>query len=172
MHASRPLTLLVAAALIIVGLIAAAPRARAANVTFVLEMKGITFSPSSLRAEPGDNVTIVVFNNETGAVPHTFDLDAYGVHLGTLGDPIAQGESRSATFIARAGTFYFYCSMPGHTTNPGTKLGTGMVGTLQVGEASSSDPTAVIVVGLVILAVSLAAIIYFGRRGDKKSKSP
>lgn len=170
MRASRPLSLVVAITLLTIGVLATAPRAQAKDVTFVIEAKEIAFSPDVLRVEPGDNVTIIVFNNESNGLPHTFDLDAFGVHLGS----VLPGENRSATFTAdRNGTFYFYCDIGGHATNHGTPSGTGMVGTLQVGEPSSpSDPTPVIVGGLLILFVSLAAIVYAARRGSKKPKSP
>jgi len=106
-----------------------------------------------------------VFNNESSLISHTFDIDAFGVHRGSVSNPILPGENQSATFTAdRSGTFSFYCSFPGHET---------MVGTLQVGEPPpSTDPTPIIVGGLLILLVSLAAIAYAARRGSKKPKSP
>lgn len=174
MRASRLSSLGVAATLLSLGLLAVAPHAQAKDVTVVIEAKGSLFSPDFLRVDPGDVVTIIVSNNETSAIPHTFDLDAYGVHLGTPSIPILAGENGSVTFTAdRAGTFYFYCSMPGHASSQGGGRWTGMAGRLQVGEAPpSSDPTGVIVGGLVVLAVSLAAIVYFARRGERKPKSP
>ena len=170
---SRLLALTLALAFLPIGLVAVAPRVRAANVTLVVEIANVAFSPNSLRVEPGDTVTIRVFNNETLNIGHTFELDAYNVHLGTVGSPINRGENRSATFTATAGTFYFYCAIPGHAVNGGTRAGTGMVGTLQVGEAPPpSDPTPVIVGGLVVLVVSVVAIVYASRRASKKPKSP
>jgi len=173
LRASRPLAVVVATALISLGMLASAPMARAANVPVVLEMKDVTFTPNFVRVEPGDVVTLFVFNNETLNIPHGFSLDPYGVHIGTVSDPVNRGENRSGTFTAIAGTFYFYCPIPGHSVNGGTRSGTGMVGTLQVGEAPPpTDPTPVIVGGLVVLLVSLAAIAYASRRASRKPKPP
>jgi len=171
MRASRPLALVVATTLVALGLLATAPQAQAKDITFVIEAKEFAFSPNLLRVDPGDNVTIVVFNNETTS-NHTFDLDEYNVHLGTRSSPILPGENRSATFTAnRTGTFYFYCNIFGHATDQGGGRWTGMAGRLQVGEPPAFDPTPVIVGGLVVLVVSFAAIAYVTRRGKKKPKS-
>ncbi|HKZ63377.1 MAG TPA: cupredoxin domain-containing protein [Thermoplasmata archaeon] len=168
MHVSRPLTFVIAISLFALSLLVAAPRVQGKNVTFVIEAKNITFTPDFLPVDPGDNVTIIVFNNESGTIPHTFDLDEFNIHLGT----IARGENRSATFIAdRAGTFYFYCSIFGHATPQGGGRWTGMAGRLQVGPPPP-DATPVIVGGLAVLFVSLAAIAFVARRGAKKPKSP
>ena len=172
MHVSRSMTLVVVASLLVFGPLAVAPPAQAANVTFVIEAKGIAFSPSYLRVEPGDIVTIIVFNNETSAILHTFDIDEYGIHLGTPAIPIPAGGSGNATFTAdRAGTFYYHCKITFHATSQGGGRWTGMAGRLQVGEPPS-DPMPVIVGGLAVLFVSLAAIAYAARRGAKKPKSP
>lgn len=161
-------TILVAA----LGILVTAPRAQAKEVTFVIEAKLFDFSPTLLIVDPGDNVTIIVFNNETSS-PHTFDLDEYGIHLGTQSDPILPGQNRTAIFTASiAGTFYFYCNVVGHATHQGAQW-TGMAGRLQVGAAPPpSDPTPIIVGGLVVLGVSLAAIAYAMRRGAGKPRSP
>jgi len=147
---------------------------RAANVTVVLELKDTAFSPNFVRVEPGDVVTLIVYNNETltTPLPHAFSLDAYGVHIGTVSDPVNRGENRSGSFTAIAGTFYFYCPFPGHSVNGGTRSGTGMVGTLQVGDAPPADPTPVIIGGLVVLLVSIGAIAYASRRASRKPKEP
>lgn len=169
MHASRPLTWIASSMLLTLGLFAAAPSAQAKDVTFVIEARNFAFSPAFLQVDPGDVVTIIVFNNETGVIPHTFDLDAYGVHLGSVSNPIPSGQNRSATFTAdEAGTLYFYCSIPGHATNQGGGRWTGMAGRLQVGEAPPpGDATPVIVGGLVVLFASLGAIAYAVRRKKK-----
>lgn len=170
MHLSRPLTWFVAWTLLALGLFVAIPSAQAENVTFMIEAKNFAFAPAFLRVDPGDTVTIIVFNNETGAIPHTFDLDAYGVHLGTVSAPIPAGENRTAAFTAdQAGTYYFYCAMPGHASNQGGGRWTGMAGRLQVGEAPPpADAMPVIIGGLVVLFASLAAIAYVTRRKKKQ----
>jgi len=170
----RPVAVLAFVALLAFSSLSAAPPAKAKNVTFVIEMRNFTFSPDFLQVDPGDNVTIVVFNNETVDVPHTFDLDASNIHLGTVSDPMRLGENRTATFTVNAeGTFYFHCAIPGHATNQGGGRWAGMAGRLQVGEAPPpADLTPIIVAGVVVLAMSLAAVVYVARRGKEKEKSP
>jgi len=76
----------------------------------------------------GTSVTIVVMNAE--AFEHDFFLDGYLVHINGL---MSQGAERSATFTAdEAGSFTYYCTIPGHRAT--------MQGTLIVGEPSKPGP--------------------------------
>src|SRR6058998_373425 len=151
-----------------------APRAEAKNVTVVIEMRNFAYAPNFLQVDPGDNVSIVVFNNESGSIPHTFDLDTLNVHLGTVNDPMLPGENRSVTFSTdRAGTYWFHCAISGHATNAGGERWTGMAGRLQVGAAPSpGDATPIIAGGLVVLVVSVAGVVFVTRRGKEREKSP
>lgn len=76
------------------------------------------FSPSSLTAAAG-SVTVHLENQ--GAIEHDFTIegmDEISVHA----DP---GQSASYDYELDAGTYTFYCSIPGHRE-------TGMEGTLEV----------------------------------------
>jgi plastocyanin len=145
------------------------PRAQAKDVSFAIEMRSIAFNPDLVRVDPGDVVTIRVFNNDTG-VPHTFDLPAFNVHLGTVSAPIQPGENRSVTFTAdRTGVFYFYCSIAGHATEAGGGRWTGMAGRLEVGDPSRPvDLAPIIVIVIVGLAVGLVAVAYYAVRRKRK----
>jgi len=168
----RLLSIGVLVSLLALALLATTPQAQAKNVTYVIEAKDVVFSPDYLRVEPGDNVTIIVFNNESGPIPHTFELDEFNVHLGTLAAPIPRGENRSVTFIAdRAGTFYFYCRIEGHATHLGGGRWTNMAGRLQVGPPPPADLMPVIVGGLAVVSVSVAIVVYAARRAATKRKS-
>jgi plastocyanin len=76
-----------------------------------------TFSVSTLTAEPG-RVAIRFANNDL--FWHTFSIDALGVDLRV---PVNAEEKIS--FVAPAGTYEFYCAIPGHAL-------IGMKGTLVV----------------------------------------
>lgn len=140
------------------------PRAQAKDVSFAIEMRSIAFNPDLVRVDPGDIVTIRVFNNDT-SVPHTFDLPAFNVHVGTIASPIAPGETRTVTFTAdREGVFYFHCSITGHSQEAGADRWTGMAGVLQVGTPRTADLTPIILVGVIALAAVLGLVFYGVRR--------
>ncbi len=83
------------------------------------------FTPGQLQVAGPGEVTIVLHN--TGAVEHDFTID------GVPGKAYARpGETSRATFkLARAGTYTFFCSLPGHRE-------AGMQGTLIVGAAAAA----------------------------------
>jgi plastocyanin len=83
-----------------------------------LEMRNTAFLQTQLRAQPG-TVSIAVSNHDL--FWHTFTIDALHVNVDT---PI--GADRRVTFSAAAGTYEFYCRVPGHRA-------AGMKGTLKVG---------------------------------------
>jgi glucose/arabinose dehydrogenase/plastocyanin len=79
--------------------------------------------PSELRFDPAE-VTIPADTEVTlslpneGALPHNFSIDELGVS-----ETMQAGETKEATITAPAGTYEFYCNIPGHRE-------AGMVGTL------------------------------------------
>ena len=74
------------------------------------------FEPGSLSVTAGSPVTVTLEN--AGQAPHDFVID--GFDFGLLTDP---GDSNSDTETFEAGTYTFYCSIPGHRE-------AGMEGTL------------------------------------------
>ncbi len=98
-----------------------------ANATSTASMKSFTvsgtefaFSPNTLSVNKGDTVKITFTNN--GTLPHNFTITELAVKSKT----IMPGQSDTVTFIAdKAGTFVYFCSVPGHKDK-------GMVGTFTV----------------------------------------
>jgi plastocyanin len=82
-----------------------------------LQTVNIAYVPDSLQAR-GGKVTVAVRNRDL--FWHTFTIDALKVDVRA---PV--GRLQSATFEALAGTYTFYCRIPGHVT-------LGMRGTLTV----------------------------------------
>ena len=77
------------------------------------------FSPNTLTVAKGTKVTINLTNS--GPIPHTFTLDAFKINVAL--DP---GKTGTASFTpTAAGTYYFYCAVPGHAA-------AGMVGKITV----------------------------------------
>ena len=77
------------------------------------------FVPTTLTVELGEPVNIALRNE--GNLLHDLTIDEFGFRV--VAGP---GETRTAGFVPdRAGTFTFYCSVPGHAQ-------AGMVGTLVV----------------------------------------
>ena len=69
--------------------------------------KGVWFSVKEIRVKKGDSVRIVVTNTKG---MHDFVIDEFGVKQET---PL--NEKTVIEFVAdKAGTFEYYCSMPGH----------------------------------------------------------
>jgi nitrite reductase (NO-forming) len=80
------------------------------------------FDPRAISVPEGSTVEIALTNE--GLVEHDFVLDEAQFRLYT-----AAGESDTGTFVVpAAGTYTFYCSIPGHRE-------AGMVGTLTVNPA-------------------------------------
>jgi uncharacterized cupredoxin-like copper-binding protein len=82
-------------------------------------MVDLAFQPSSITI-PADTETEFEFAN-TGASLHDFAVD----ELGGVIIALEPGQEGSATITAPAGTYTFYCSVPGHRE-------AGMEGTLTV----------------------------------------
>lgn len=79
----------------------------------------IAFEPKELTIPANTDVTVTVTN--TGALQHDFTID----ELGVASDLLDGGMSTTVTINAAAGSYEFYCSVPGHKE-------AGMVGTLIV----------------------------------------
>jgi len=151
-------------ALLFGSFVSASPTARAASRTFVIEMSNIQFHPALLQADPGDSVTVHVFNNDT--VGHTFDIAELAVHIGNRTNPLQPGQNDSRTFTAdRGGTFWFFCDIPGHAARAGTGY-SGMAGRLIIGQAGTPqlDPTLYIIVGVAVTAAIVLVALYVLRR--------
>lgn len=158
-------SLVVACALLVAALapVMWSPEAHAADVTFVLEMRNVIFDPDVLTVNPGDRVTILVFNNDS--FDHTFELPDFGVSSGVIGG----GGFWETTFTANEpGTHYFYCAIPGHATPLGGGRWDGMAGQLIVGSPSDGpDPLPIVIGGVVVLAIVLIAVTIVATRKKK-----
>ncbi len=84
-----------------------------------ISMVDLAFEPSDLTIAADTDATIVLTNN--GAAPHNFYFDDLDIHSGTL----SSGDTETLTVNLPAGTYTFYCNVPGHKQ-------AGMVGTLTV----------------------------------------
>ena len=81
-------------------------------------MVDIAFQPDALSIPANTDVTVSLPN--TGAALHNFSIDELGIDV-----DVAPGDTGSATINAPAGTYEFYCNVPGHKE-------AGMLGTLTV----------------------------------------
>ncbi len=112
------LGLVVAAA----GLLAACGGSPATPAPLVINLKAedIKYDSMAITAKVGQAVTVNIQN--AGALEHSLVIDALNVKL----EHIQAGQTSSITFTpTAAGTFEFYCNVPGHKD-------AGMKGTLTV----------------------------------------
>ena len=85
-----------------------------------LKAEDIKYDTTALTAKVGDEVTVSLQN--TGALEHSFVIDELNVKL----EKVQPGQTGTVTFTAsKAGTYTFYCDVPGHKE-------AGMTGTLTV----------------------------------------
>jgi uncharacterized cupredoxin-like copper-binding protein len=89
----------------------------AGGATISVEATEFQFSPKDISTSAGSK-TIELKNK--GSVEHDFTVDALGIKLHTT-----PGETKSTTAELKAGSYEFYCSIPGHKE-------AGMVGKLTV----------------------------------------
>jgi len=75
--------------------------------TLTVSAKEFVFDPATLSVPADEEVTIEVVN--AGTVEHDFSLDEAGVKI-----LAAATETASGSFTVAAGTYTFYCSVPGH----------------------------------------------------------
>jgi heme/copper-type cytochrome/quinol oxidase subunit 2 len=105
---------------------------------FRIEASRFTYTPSILKVNPGDRVTLELASSD---VVHGLAVDGYGLQVSA--DP---GQTARLTFVAdRPGTFRFRCSV---TCGP---LHPFMIGKIQVGENSMLWRAA----GLALLTVTM-----------------
>jgi glucose/arabinose dehydrogenase/uncharacterized cupredoxin-like copper-binding protein len=83
-----------------------------------ITMVDIKFDPNALTIPANTDVTISLPNN--GASMHNFSIDQLNISV-----DVQPGQTGSVTINAPAGTYEFYCNVPGHKA-------AGMVGTLTV----------------------------------------
>jgi plastocyanin len=96
---------------------AASSDGNAASETTVT-MVDIAFQPDALTIPANTDVTVSLPN--TGASLHNFSIDELGIDV-----DVSPGDTGSATINAPAGTYEYYCNVPGHKE-------AGMLGTLTV----------------------------------------
>lgn len=86
------------------------------------------FTPSTISAAPGEAFQLKLSSAD---LPHTFTIAELGLNI-SVG--AGQTVTREVT-VDKAGTYTFYCSVPGHRP-------AGMEGTLVVGAGGAAPPTA------------------------------
>ncbi len=100
----------------------------ATGETFQVSGKEFAFEPANLTATADTPFTVEFAN--AGLMEHDFvieGMDSGEMHMGS-GEGnmhLGPGSTGSATFTLAAGTYKFFCSIPGHEVS-------GMVGTLTV----------------------------------------
>jgi cytochrome c len=83
-----------------------------------VESVDIDFNPNEFTIPANTDVTVHLPNN--GAAPHNFSIEELGIDV-----DIAPGEEQTITINAPAGTYEYFCDVPGHSE-------AGMVGTMTV----------------------------------------
>jgi uncharacterized cupredoxin-like copper-binding protein len=104
-----------------------APPAQGAATPVTITSHDIFFEPTELTIPANTDVTISLPNE--GAAAHNFSIDDLGVSV-----DLPPGETQEVVINAPAGTYEFYCNVPGHKE-------AGMVGTLTV-SAEAAAPAA------------------------------
>ena len=84
-----------------------------------IDLVDIAFTPREFTSPANTPTVITLVNN--GAAVHNLSIDELNVHSGDM----QAGETKTITIDAPAGTYTYYCTIPGHRT-------AGMVGTLTV----------------------------------------
>jgi plastocyanin len=92
----------------------------AAPLAVTVKAEDIKYDTTALTAKVGQAVTVTLSNG--GALDHSFVIDELNVKI----ENVKPGGTGTATFTpSTAGTYTFYCNVPGHKE-------AGMVGTLTV----------------------------------------
>jgi steroid delta-isomerase-like uncharacterized protein len=97
---------------------ASTPAADTAAGGPTLELVEMAFNPNTLAIAANTDVTVTLTNK--GIAPHNFAIDALSISV-----DVPPGATTTVTINAPAGTYEFYCNVPGHKA-------AGMVGTLTV----------------------------------------
>ena len=96
----------------------AASAGQPSGTTISVGATEFAFDPATIVIPAGGGATVTLINK--GTVEHDITVDALSVKI--FAKP---GDTVSGTVTAKAGTYEFYCSIPGHKQ-------AGMVGTLTV----------------------------------------
>ena len=88
-------------------------------VNLKVTAEDIKYSVTALSVQAGRQVNLTLEN--AGSLDHSFLIDELGVKI----EKVQAGQSGSASFTPAAGTYTFYCDVPGHKE-------AGMTGTLTV----------------------------------------
>jgi uncharacterized cupredoxin-like copper-binding protein len=108
---------------------APAPAGAAQAAPVEIDAFDIYFEPKEVTIPANTDVTISLPNK--GVSAHNFSIDALGISV-----DLPPGETQTVKINAPAGTYEFYCDVPGHKE-------AGMVGTLTVtAEAATAPPPA------------------------------
>jgi len=112
---------LLAGLLVLLALVACSSAAATpAPLVVTIKAEDIKFDTMTITARVGQPVTLNLQN--TGSLEHSFVIDALNVKL----EHVQAGQTGTVTFTpTTAGTFDFYCDVPGHKD-------AGMKGTLTV----------------------------------------
>ncbi len=89
------------------------------STAVTIEMVDIAFEPKEVTIPADTDVTVTLPN--AGAAAHNFHIDELNIHT----EDVPSGGSTTVTINAPAGTYEFYCNVPGHKE-------AGMVGTITV----------------------------------------
>jgi len=84
------------------------PDAGGGGAKIEVSAKGLKFDPAALTAKAGQAVTIVLKNEDT--IEHDFSVSDAGFKLVAP----ASGSAEKVLTLAKAGTYNFHCSVPGH----------------------------------------------------------
>jgi uncharacterized cupredoxin-like copper-binding protein len=90
----------------------------AAGQTVTITSHDIFFDPTEVTIPAGSDVTVSLPNE--GAAQHNFSIDDLNIHV-----DIAPGTTEQVVINAPAGSYQYYCNVPGHKE-------AGMTGTLTV----------------------------------------
>ncbi len=134
--------------------------AETAEVTIIAKENGcpvgkdLCFDISEIRANVGDTIILTAINDADNTGEHDVMIGEFDVHV-HLHEP---GYQDTVTFtLDRAGTFTFYCSVPGHRV-------AGMEGALVVG---GSGADIAIILGMaagIVLAIGVVTFVVFSAK--------
>ena len=120
MNTKHILRLAAAVAMLTLAACASPAPATSAPLVVNLQAADLMFDPMTLTAKVGQPVTINLQN--AGALEHSFVIEQLNVKL----EHVQAGQTATVTFTPTvAGTYQFYCNVPGHKD-------AGMKGTLTV----------------------------------------